>query len=563
MKALLISDFSINNLSGCLKNELTEQKIEILLAPFNQVHQVLLDETLECWTEKKDIAILWAQPERVLKHFAALLNNEDVNLEIALEEVRKFAHLIENASQRVSHFFVANWAIDSSLFYQGTASTKLNIGILNILNQMNIVFSEELSRYPSIHILSPQKWLQAAGSIAYSPKLWYLSKTPFHISVFSNAAKDIAIAIRNLKGTSKKLIITDLDNTLWGGVVGDLGAENIILGGHNAQGEAFKDFQQALKSIVNKGVVLAITSKNEESIAMNAIENHPEMVLRKKDFVAWRINWDDKAKNISEIAQELNIGFDSIVFLDDNPFERERIKHSFPEILVPDLPTDPLLYKRFLLQLDCFHSTTISKEDKTRTELYSIEKQRISSKDNFSNLEDWLMSIDIKVKCEPLQTDNLQRVLQLLNKTNQLNLSTFRYNEKELIDRSVDLKNKTFAFYAKDNFGDAGLIGVLSFSIENETLTICDFVLSCRVIGRKIEETMLSVAVNFANQHNCSSVMAKYLPTEKNKPCYDFFKSSGFTKINNTFTWKTVQSYIRPYFIELEVDDNLYFLRKI
>lgn len=556
MKALLISDFSINNLSGCLKNELTEQKIEIQIAPFNQVHQVLLDETVDCWTEKKDIAILWAQPERVLKHFASLLNNEDVNLEIALEEVRKFAHLIKNASQRVSHFFVANWAIDSSLFYQGTSSNNSDSGIFNFLNQMNLVLSEELSKYPTIHILQTQKWLEASGAIAYSPKLWYLSKTPFHISVFLQAAKDISSAIRNVKTISKKVIIIDLDNTLWGGVVGDLGMENIILGGHNAQGEAFKDFQQALKSIVNKGVILAITSKNEESIAMNAIENHPEMVLRKKDFAAWRINWDDKAKNISEIAQELNIGLDSIVFLDDNPFERERIKHSFPEILVPDLPTDPLLYKRFLLQLDCFHSTSISKEDRARTEMYSIEKQRILSKNEFSNLEDWLMSIDIKVKCEPLHSDNLQRVLQLLNKTNQLNLSTFRYTEKELVERSIDVQNKTFAFYAKDNFGDAGLIGVLSFSIENERLNICDFVLSCRVIGRKIEETMISVAINFANQHRCTSVIAKYIPTEKNKPCFDFFKNIGFSQVKNLFIWETANPYIRPYFIELEMHDH-------
>ncbi len=555
MKALLISDFSINNLSGYLKNDLIEQKLEIVIAPFNQVHQVLLDDTSDCWTETFELGIVWTQPERVLKHFATYLNGEDVNIEILLSEVKDFAYSLKGASNRLKTLFVANWSIDFSLNYQGILSAKSGFGIYDILAKMNALLTNELNLIPNIYVINSQKWIAMSGGNAYSSKLWYLSKTPFHSSVFANASKDICSFFLSLNKPNKKLIVTDLDNTLWGGVVGDVGSENLVLGGHHAVGEAYKDFQLALKALSKKGVVLAITSKNEESVAMNAIENHSEMVLRKSDFVAWRINWEDKAKNIFEIAQELKLGLDSIVFLDDNPFERERIKHSLPEVLVPELPKDPLLYKHFLLQLDCFNSNTISEEDRKRTELYSIEKQRLEHKNGFNDLEEWLKSIDIKVKCEELNSENSQRVLQLLNKTNQMNLLTARYTEKELLDRSFDENHFTYAFLVKDNFGDAGLTGVIGLQVNGEILQFTDFVLSCRVIGRKVEETMLSVAVNLARKLKLKFVEANYIETEKNKPCFDFFQNSNFELQNNTFSWEVDKMYIRPYYVDLEIFD--------
>ena len=552
MNILLISDFSINNLSGYLKNELLDFRLQTTIAPFNQVHQVLLDSSLECWEEKNDYALIWTQPERVLKGFNSFLNNEPIELEVILDEVEKFASLIVNASDRVDAFFVSNWTVDLTLNYKGILNTKPNYGIVDVITKMNWTLSKVLSKYSKIHILDSNKWISNAGKGAYSPKLWYLSKTPFHSSVFANASKDIASCLKSVKTVAKKLIVIDLDNTLWGGVVGDVGAENLVLGGHNPLGEAFKDFQSALKSILNRGVVLAISSKNEEIVAINTIENHSEMVLQKKDFVAWRINWDDKAKNIFEIAQELNLGLDSIVFLDDNPFERERIKHALPEVFVPDFPSDPMLYKQFLLQLDCFNSVSSTFEDLNRTELYALEKERVVSKIGFSDIEEWLKSIDIKVKCEKLNEDNFQRVLQLLNKTNQMNLSTLRYSESDLIEIKNNSLNDIFAFSVKDNFGDAGLTGVIGVKQVDNSLIITDFLLSCRVIGRKVEETMLSVAIDLAIEKGCTSVLANFIQTEKNKPCFDFFCSSGFLENGNQFIWDCTNDYVRPFYVELE-----------
>ena len=556
MKVILIADFTINNLSGYLKNDLLDLPIQTTIAPFNQVHQVLIDSSLECWSEKQEFAIVWTQPERVLKSFASFINNEPIEIEVILAEVETFAQLLIKASERVETFFAVNWTIDLTLNYKGIVNTKSNHGIVDVVAKMNSLLASILNNYPSMYVLDSTKWIAAAGKMAYSPKLWYLSKTPFHATVFAQASKDISSFIKNLRGIAKKVIITDLDNTLWGGVVGDIGSENLTLGGHNPLGEAFRDFQLAIKSIVNRGVVVAIASKNEEAVAMNAIENHPEMVLRKKDFVAWRINWDDKAKNILEIAQELNVGLDAILFLDDNPFERERVRHALPDVLVPDLPSDPMLYKHFLLQLDCFNSISSTSEDLKRTEYYALEKQRQESKSDFSSVDDWLQSIDIKVKCEKLNDANLQRILQLLNKTNQMNLQTRRYSEVDLVNRSVENNQHFFSFKVKDNFGDAGLTGVIGLEIKSEVLYVTDFVLSCRVIGRKIEETMLSVAIDCAIENGCKSVIAQYKESEKNKPCLDFFKTSGWKMNTNDFQWDVSQEFIRPYYVELEMDER-------
>jgi FkbH-like protein len=552
MKALLISDFSINNLSGYLKNELAEFRFQTSIAPFNQVHQVLLDFNLECWQDEYDCAIAWTQPERVLKSFQSFLLHEPIEIEVILDEVEKFASLILPVAKKVKKVFIANWTVDLTLNHKGFLNTKPNIGVVDVLSQMNFVLTRVLSQAPNVYVLESSKWLLQAGENAYSPKLWYLSKTPFHSSVFASAATDISSHIRNLDSIPRKVIVTDLDNTLWGGVIGDVGAENLILGGHNAKGEAFRDFQLGLKSMQNRGVVLAIASKNEELLAMSAIEQHPEMVLRKKDFVAWRINWEDKAKNIFEIAQELNLGLEAVVFLDDNPFERERVKHALPDVFVPDLPTDPMLYKSFLLKLNCFNSISSSEEDLKRTELYALEKERTKSKEGFSSLEKWLESIDIKVKCEALQEDNFQRVLQLLNKTNQMNLSTCRYTESELLVVKNEGNIVFYAFSVMDKFGDAGLTGVIGVKQVDNSLILTDFLLSCRVIGRKVEETMLSVAIDLAVQKGCSSFIANYVQTYKNKPCLDFFKSSGFLENGYQFTWECKKDYVRPFYVDLD-----------
>ena len=272
-----------------------------------------------------------------------------------------------------------------------------------------------------------------------------------------------------------------------------------------------------------------------------------------KNFAGWKINWEDKAQNIVDLASELNVGSDSMVFIDDNPVERARVREALPEVLVPEWPEDKMLYRKALFSLSCFEAPTISTEDFQRTKLYQAERQRADLRNEASSLDEWLKTLGIKVNVEELTSANLARVAQLLNKTNQMNLSTRRMTESELVSWANQDGHKLWAFKVSDKFGDAGLTGILSIEEEEKRVRIVDFILSCRVMGRKIEETMLYAAINFAHSKDLNEVYAKYIQTPKNKPCLEFWKNSGwlYNEVENTFHWQASRNYPLPEQIEL------------
>ena len=547
VKSILISDFTINNLGGFLSNSEGEPAIASVIAPFNQVQQVLLDGKMDCWSANPDFAVVWCQPERVIYSFNSLLNNENVKIEILLKEVDQFSELLKNLSGRVKFTLVASFTIDPKRFTGLTAYKEA--GIIQVLQQLNLRLSKNLSETNSFYLLDAQQWINTAGTNAYQDKLWYLSKIPFHNSVFEKAAREIKSAVRGILGLSKKLIIVDLDDTIWGGIVGDAGMENLVLGGHDPLGEAYADVQRELKSLVNKGILLGIVSKNEESTALDAIEKHLEMFIRKKDLAGWKINWNDKAQNISDLVKQLNLGLDFVIFIDDNPVERARVREALPAVFVPEMPSDKLLYPSFIRSLDCFNTTAASREDAERTKLYKEEEFRSQSLNTFQSLEEWLKTIDIKIKAEPVSKKNIQRVAQLLNKTNQMNLRTRRMSEQGIMDWLENKTNLMWAFSVSDKFGDAGLTGITGVSILDGNAQLTDFILSCRVMGRKTEEMMLGFAIQQAAKNKYKKLVAEYLPTEKNKPCLGFFENSGMNRTNTKFEWDCAKHYTVPPYI--------------
>src|SRR5439155_1800879 len=234
----------------------------------------------------------------------------------------------------------------------------------------NLELCDRLSRHSNVYVLNSDSWAVSSGSKVYSPQLWYLAKIPFTLEVFEAAARDFKAAVDAIEGRSRKLIVVDLDDTLWGGVAGEVGWENLRVGGHDPIGEAFSDFQKSLKALTQTGIVLAIASKNEEAVALEAIDKHPEMILRRSDFAAWRIDWLDKAENIADIASTLNLDLSSIVYIDDSPAERSRVRAALPAVAVPDWPQDAFLYTSFLTQLSYFDKVAITTEDRQRTSMY-------------------------------------------------------------------------------------------------------------------------------------------------------------------------------------------------
>ncbi|MGA7721200.1 MAG: HAD-IIIC family phosphatase [Ignavibacteriaceae bacterium] len=537
LTGIFLSNFNLQNFVNYIDNDTEFPLIKTTLAPYGQVMNILLGDNM---AEKYDFGFIWLMPQAVIGSFNKLINGHLTPFTSIMSEVDDFCNAVIKYSEAFKFLFIVSWSMPSYYRGIGLRDLKSEFGISNCLMRMNLRLADNFDARKDIYLLDSQKWIGNAGEDAFNPKLWYLSKTPFNNTVFKQALKELKSAVKTISGDSKKMIILDLDDTLWGGIVGDTGWENIKLGGHDFTGEAFVEFQTALKALKEKGILLAIVSKNEEAIALEAIMKHPEMILKKDDFIGWEINWDDKSKNILNLLKRVNIGPQSVVFIDDNPVERDRIRQSIPEVFVPEWPANKLEYTRALHKLNCFDIDGISNEDLERTKLYLAENDRNNLKSELNSIDDWLESLKTVVIIETLNNRNLQRTAQLMNKTNQMNLITRRLTETELLSWANQNNHNLWTFSISDKFGNSGLTGILSIESENKTIRIFDFILSCRVMGRKIEEIMLKHVIQYSKKHGMDKIIANYLPTPKNKPCLDFWISkSGFTFIEkeNSFLW--------------------------
>jgi FkbH-like protein len=515
----LLSHFNTVNLAACLEKVAGPTRLTCVQGPYGEPGLALLDPAAEFWAAGLEAVVVWTLPHRAIPTFEKVLRHQEFSAAELLREVDAFAGMLGNVPAAVRHVVVPSWVAPDPGRGLGPLDLMNHAGIANALMRMNLRLAERCESDPRLTLLDSQRWLNAAGPAAYHARLWYMSKTPFHNRVFQEAAHDIASTLDGINGRSKKVVIVDLDNTLWGGVVGDDGVERLRLGGHDAVGEAFVDFQRGLQRLTNRGVLLAVVSKNEEDVALDAIGTHPEMILRQRDFAAWRINWRDKAENIAGLMTELNLGLDSAVFLDDSPFERARVREALPQVFVPELPADPLLFPAFLGSLRCFDSPVISEEDRSRSAMYSAERERTAVKANISSLEEWLALLDLQVTPELLSESNLERATQLLNKTNQMNLSTRRLTASELLAWSRTEGRTFWTFRVSDRFGDYGLCGLSSLVLEGERGRLLDFVLSCRVMGRGVEDAMLQAVAKHAADAGCTQVYGELIPTAKNQPC--------------------------------------------
>jgi FkbH-like protein len=551
----------LTNLAALLSNDQGLPLVRAISAPFGQVMQTLLDETQDVWRDKVSGTLVWASPESVSTGYKRLRNGEDVQAKEILSQVDEFSEAVKRIPSSVKYILVPSWTTGPFEGRLGLMDMDSRQGLPLALMRMNLRLAENLHSDPRVFVLDAGRWVAVHGEKSFSTRLWYMSKTLYTVDLFKTAAAEIKAALLALTGQSKKLLLMDLDNTLWGGIVGDVGWQNIRLGGIDPIGEAFRDFQLGLKALKRRGVLLGIVSKNEESTALEAIRLHPEMVLRQDDFAGWRINWKDKAQNIIDLVSDLNLGLQSVVFIDDNPVERARVREAFPEVLVPEWPSSPLDYMVTLNQLRCFDMRLVSLEDRTRTEMYVTERKRRDVRAQVASLEQWLASLDTQVKVELLSDASLDRATQLFNKTNQMNLSTRRLTREELWNWSQKLGRQVLVFRASDRFGDYGLVGLAGISFQDgkeREAHLVDFILSCRAMGRKIEETMLYVAVASARASKAKSLRAEYIPTSKNQPCLAFFENSGLARIDGatTYSWNPEQPYAKPPFVTLTVQAN-------
>ncbi len=550
LKISLVSDFTINPLQAALKKQFTDQSLEIFVHPIDQVRQSIDDICSAESGEEEHIVVLWTNPRRQIYEFVKLCTQNQFDKELIFQQVKEFSEYIRRVSKTAKLVIVPIWTIESNYRGNGILDFKHSVGIYNILMQMNLKLSESLDDLTNVFLLNTEQWIKLSEK-AEDEKLWYLGKIPFTQSIFTQASEDIRAVYDAVKGRAKKLLVLDLDNILWGGILGEDGMQGIRLGGIDYIGEAYTEFQRHLLQLKNRGILLAVCSKNDEVIAMNVIENHSEMILQKDDFTAFKINWQDKAKNISELALELNLGLDSIVFIDDSPFERSRVASELPQVLVPEWPEDPIYYVRALNNLKCFDKAAFSLEDSHRTDLYKQEQERKKLVEAVGDIEQWLYQIELEVSYELVNENNIERVTQLFNKTNQFNLITRRMGQSEIMSYCSKENSSGVAFYARDRFGSYGLIGFCSFDINDSDIRIRDFLLSCRAMGRGIEKSMLYVIKDLAAKKLKSSIRAQFIPSGKNKACADFLTKNGFIKREDMYYRYNLEEICNPEYIKL------------
>ena len=455
---------------------------------------------------------------------------EEINLKLS-SEYNRFCECWNSLCRRFDCIIIQNNFEYPYYRLLGNKDATDIHGNVNFLTKLNLMFAEYSEKNDNffindINYLSAQYGLDKWSEQAY----WYMYKYALCFEAIPTLAFSVASIIKAVFGKNKKALVLDLDNTLWGGVVGDDGVDNLEIGSETPQGEAYFEFQKYIKTNKQLGVLLNINSKNDIENAYAGLE-HPESVLHKDDFIEIKANWNPKSKNLYDIAKSLNLGIDSLVFVDDNPAEREIINQQFSEVRTPDIGNKPEQYIKIIDHNNFFECASISDDDYLKSEMYVQNKKRISTIVNFNNYDDYLQSLNMVSKIAPFESVYLKRITQLINKSNQFNLTTKRYSLAEI--ESIANNKDYITLYGKlaDKYGDNGVVSVLIGKIKNDTIDIELFLMSCRVLKRGLEQAMMDCFINRSKEFNIKKIYGYYYPTKKNALVKTLYKELGFTQI--------------------------------
>jgi FkbH-like protein len=398
------------------------------------------------------------------------------------------------------------------------------------IQQINLELKRIATQHRNVYVLDYDSLVARHGRLRWhDERKWLIARMPIAADHLLYLAREWMRFLVPLSGKTAKVLVADLDNTLWGGIIGEDGINGIKLG-PEYPGAAFQQLQRAMLDLSRRGILLAICSKNNPDDAMEALKNHPGMLLKLKDFAAVRINWTDKGQNLREIASELNLGIDSLAFIDDNPFEREQLRKLVPKVTIIDLPDDPLGYAAAVRDCPAFERLALSSEDQQRTAMYAEQRERTQAEQNFQSKEDFFRYLQQEAEVAPVNAATLARVAQLTQKTNQFNLTTRRYTEQQVAEMAARPECQVLSIAVRDRFGDHGLVGVAITHDDGNSCEIDTFLLSCRVIGRSVETALLSYLVSKAAARNCRQVVGRFIPTKKNAPAREFYAQHGFEK---------------------------------
>lgn len=533
-KIAILGDCSTQHLATALKGYGYQEgyNLDIFDSDYNQIDSQIMDDESELYKNAPDAVLIYMSTEKLYEKFCETsLENRENFADITIERISQYWNGIN--SKIKTNLLQFNFIeVDDRTF--GNYGNKTPSSFIYQLRKLNYVLMELASTVKNAFLIDISTIQNQYGrQTVHDDKLYYIAKMPLSTNILTEVAKQVLDVIKSLNGKFKKCVILDLDNTLWGGVIGDDGLKSIQIG-ELGLGHAFSEFQMWLKELKNRGIILAVCSKNNEDIAKEPFEKHPEMVLRLDDISMFVANWEDKATNIKYIQETLNIGMDSMVFIDDNPFERNLVKSMIPDITVPDLPEDPALYLSYLKSLNLFETTSYSENDKDRTKQYQAQAQRTTMQSSFENFDDYLKSLEMKATVHPFDEFEFPRISQLTQRSNQFNLRTIRYTEAEIEKIAKDDKYLTLSFSLKDKFGDYGLISVVIMEKQDENILFLNtWLMSCRVLKRGMEEFIINSIIETAKENGFSKVVGEYIKTPKNAMVENIYSKLGFEDLGD------------------------------
>lgn len=509
--------------------------IDLFEAEYNQVEQQMLIPTSELHQFDADFIVVFQSTHKLGERHSLFTTEQQMALaDERLQFVTDICNDSVNEGKKIIYFNYPE--IGDTVF--GSYANKVESSFTYQVRKLNYELMQLAEQYPNLFICDIAELQNKFGrDQMFAPNTYTSTEMVIRMDVLPYVASRVMDIVCAIKGQFKKCLILDLDNTLWGGVIGDDGLEGIQLGHGLGIGKMFTEFQMWVKKLKQRGIIICVTSKNNEETAKEPFVKHPDMVLKLDDIAVFQANWETKVDNIRTIQSILNIGFDSMVFLDDNPFERNMVRENISGITVPELPEYPEDYLEYLYSLNLFETASYSNEDKDRTKQYQVEAQRVTLSKTFTNEADFLKSLNMVSVVSGFTKFNIPRVAQLSQRSNQFNLRTVRYTDADIEALANDPDVIDLSFTLEDKFGDNGLIAVVIMKpLDKETLFVDTWFMSCRVLKRGMENFTLNTMAEKAKAAGYKRIIGEYLPTAKNVMVAEHYPQLGFTPMVGTDT---------------------------
>ncbi|MCZ2078809.1 MAG: HAD-IIIC family phosphatase [Bryobacterales bacterium] len=511
---------------------------EVFTGDFDNYVSEIMDEASALYRFAPQVVFLLPSPGRC-KYQGRWTDARQVQQAQAVETASQLLDLCRRVYERTgAEVLLSNFILPGG-FDPGAYRTRTLASDWSFRKMVNLELG--LNAPPYVHLCDLEFLAYRRGATASEDaRGWFETKQPCAPDLLADIAKEIAVLVRGFRKGHKKVLVLDLDNTLWGGVVGDDGLEGIEIGDTSPRGEAFKTFQRYILSLAGRGILLAVSSKNDHEKAIEPFDKHPEMVLRPQHFVSFKANWNPKSENIREMAAELNLGLDSFVFVDDNPAEIEIVRQFLPEVSTILLGPDPAAYTRELQDSRYFEPRSITAEDAGRTAQYRQEAERRTLLASATDMDAYLASLEMEATLREFNPIDAPRIAQLINKSNQFNLTTRRRTEAEVLELAGDPGAAAFTIRLRDRFGDHGLIAVIIAKIVpgkgGPVFEIDTWLMSCRVLKRQVEQETLNEIARLARLHSCAEIRGVYIPTAKNGMVRDLYPQMGFRPASGSET---------------------------